>query len=168
MKSSHKLFCPTYVLDAHVQSARGAGPPKWELPSQIGVYLGHSPFRAGSVVLVWHPTTGRVSLQYHVVFNNDFSTLPYMKSITLTQNWEDIVKYSTEISTTKYINLADIWLNGQSAEGATDQLSYPFAIVTNHKKRPWTNTPGSPSPSKVIHNSNSEGDNLHGISSLYS
>ena len=30
VKSYHTLFCPTYVLDARLQSAGGAGPPKWE------------------------------------------------------------------------------------------------------------------------------------------
>ena len=29
-KSYYTLFCPTYVLDARLQSSGGAGPPKWE------------------------------------------------------------------------------------------------------------------------------------------
>ena len=74
----HTLFCPVYVLDARLQSAGGAGPPKWEPRSRIGVYLGHSPFHAGSVALVFNPTTGRVSPQFHVVFDDDFTTVPYM------------------------------------------------------------------------------------------
>ena len=49
VKTYHTLFCPVYVLDTHAQSAGGPGPPKWEPPSCIGVYLGHSPFHAGSV-----------------------------------------------------------------------------------------------------------------------
>jgi len=61
VKSFHTLFCPIYVLDARLQNAGGAGPPKWEPRSRIGIYLGHSPFHAGSVALVWNPTTGRVS-----------------------------------------------------------------------------------------------------------
>ena len=31
--------------------------------SRIGLYLGHPPFHAGSIVLVWGPTIGRVSPQ---------------------------------------------------------------------------------------------------------
>ena len=65
-------------LDSRLQSAGGPGPPKWEPRSQIGIYLGHSPFHAGSVTLVFNPLTGQVSPQYHVVFDNDFSTVPYM------------------------------------------------------------------------------------------
>ena len=99
VKSYHTLFCPTYVLYARLQSAGGAGPPKWEPRSRIGVYLGHSPFHAGSVALVWDPTTGRVIPKYHVVFDDDFTTVPYMEAGTLPYNWEDLVKYSSEMAT---------------------------------------------------------------------
>ena len=72
------------------------------------------------MTLVWNPTTGRVSSQYYVVFEDDFSTVPYMKAGMLPPNWEDHVKYSSEMATTKYVNLEYTWLNGQSAEGAMD------------------------------------------------
>ena len=91
VKSFHTLFCPIYALDAYLQSAGGAGPPKWEPRSRIGLYLGHSPLHAGSVALVWNPTTGRVSPQYQVVFNDDFSTVPYMEAGTVPPHWEDLV-----------------------------------------------------------------------------
>ena len=52
VKYFHTLFCPIYTLDARLQSAGDAGLPKWEPRSRIGVYLGHSPFHAGSVKLV--------------------------------------------------------------------------------------------------------------------
>ena len=70
VKYFHTLFCPIYALDTLLQSAGGAGPPKWEPRSRIGVYLGHYPFHAGSVALVWNPNTGRLIPQYHVVFDD--------------------------------------------------------------------------------------------------
>ena len=76
VKYFHALFYPSYVLNRRLKSAGGPGPPKWELRSRIGVYLGNSPFHAGSVALVWNPTTVQISPQYHVVFNNEFSTVP--------------------------------------------------------------------------------------------
>lgn len=97
VKTYHTLFCPIYVLDARAQSAGGPGPPKWEPRSRIGVYLGHSSFHAGSVALVFNPRTGRVSPQYHVVFDDTFSTVPYMDAGTVPPNWPDLVKYSTEL-----------------------------------------------------------------------
>ena len=71
------------------------------------------------------------------------------------------------MATTIEVNLADTWLNGQSAANATDHLSYPFTIVTDQTKRPRTDTPESQdsSPRSKIQTSISEGDNSHGISS---
>ena len=64
VKYFHTLFCPIYALDARLQCAGDAGPPKWEQRSSIGVYLGHSLFHAGKVALNWNPTTEIVSPQY--------------------------------------------------------------------------------------------------------
>ena len=55
VKSYHTLFFPKNVLDAHLQSSGGAGPPKWESRSWIVAYLGHLTFHAGNVALVWNP-----------------------------------------------------------------------------------------------------------------
>ena len=70
VKSFHTLFSLIYVLDARLQNSGGAAPPKWEPLSRIGVYLGHSPFHAGSFALVWNTTTGCVSPKYHILFDN--------------------------------------------------------------------------------------------------
>ena len=86
VKSYHTLFCPTYVLDARRQNSRGAGPPKWEPRSQIGLYLGHSLVHAGNVALVWNPTTVLLSPQYHVIFDDDSTTVPYMEDGNLPTN----------------------------------------------------------------------------------
>ena len=85
---------------------------KWEPRSRIGVYLGDLPFPTRSVALVWNPNTGRVSPQYHVVFDNYFSTVTFMEASTIPRNWEDLVKYSSERATTKDVTLEDTWLNG--------------------------------------------------------
>ena len=102
------------MLEARLQNYGGAGPPKLEQISHTGVYLGHSPFHSGSVTLVWNPTTGRVSPQYHIVFYNEFSTAPYMEAGTIPPNWENLVKHSSEMATAQYVNLEDTWLQGQS------------------------------------------------------
>jgi hypothetical protein len=91
VKTFYSLFCPMYVLDARAQSAGGPGPPKWEPRSCIGICLGHSPFHTGSVVLVFNLHTGRVSPQYHIVFNDTFSTIPFMDAGTVPPHWEDLL-----------------------------------------------------------------------------
>ena len=110
--SYHTLFCPIYVLDSRSQSAGAIGPPKWEPRSRIGIYLGHSPFHAGSVALVFNPTTGLVSPQYHVVFDDNFSTVPYMNKGEVPDNWDELYKYSRELATDEDYDLAESWFRG--------------------------------------------------------
>jgi hypothetical protein len=73
VKTLHTMFCPCFVLDSRLHNAGSIGPPKWEPRSNICEYLGHSPLHAGSVALVSNPSTGHVSPQYHVVFDDEFT-----------------------------------------------------------------------------------------------
>ena len=92
-----------------------------------------------------------------MVFDDYFSTVPYMEAGTLPPNWEDLVKYSSDMATTKDVNLAKTWLNSQYEVVATDQLSDPFTIVTDNTKCRKTYTQGSSSLINNIHTSISEG-----------
>jgi hypothetical protein len=82
-------------LDSRLQSGI-AGPPKWEPRSRLGIYVGHSPSHAGSVALVLNPRTGHVSPQFHVVFDNLFTTVSYMKKSEVPPNWAELVEKSSE------------------------------------------------------------------------
>ncbi len=137
VKTFHTLFCPVYMLDSQAQSAGGPGPPKWEPCSCIGVYLGHSPFHAGSVALIFNPRTGWVSPQYHVIFNDTFSTIPYMDAGTVPPHWEDLLKHSSEKATDEEFSLAEDWMDlikkmpgDQSNVTAGSRITDPFAVVT--------------------------------------
>ena len=74
----HTFGCPVYVLDARLQSVGGAGPPKWDPRYRLGIYVGHSPSHAGSVALVLNPESGLISPQFHVVFDNNFTTVLHL------------------------------------------------------------------------------------------
>ena len=108
-KTLHTLFCTVYVLDSRAKSAEGPDPLKWGPKSCIVVYLWHSPFHAGSVSLVFNPSTGRVSPKFHVVFDNYFTAVPYMNTGTTTPNWADLVFHLSELSTYEYFELAQNW-----------------------------------------------------------
>ena len=76
------------------------------------------------MVLVWNPSTARVSPQYHVVFNNDITTVTYMEAGTLPPTWEDLVEHSCETATDEDIELADSWISAVVDMGADkDQIS---------------------------------------------
>ena len=90
----HTWGCPVYILDAANQGAIGT--PKWEPRSHIGIYLGHSSCHAGTVALVLNLATGLVSPQYHVVFDDKFSTVPYLQSSTPPPNWISLLENNSE------------------------------------------------------------------------
>ena len=166
VKTFHTLFCPVYVLDARSQSAGGPGTPKWEPRSRIGVYLGHSPFHAGSVALVFNPRTGRVSPQYHVVFDDTFSTVPYMDAGTHPPHWEDLLRHSSEKATDEDFELAQDWMDiterlpGQSNDTAGSRITDPYAVMSdlapaggepsNLTTAPTVSPSVPPSPSTIV------------------
>ena len=78
-KEEHTLFCPVYCLDAKLQRGIG-GIPKWDPRSRLGVFVGHSPDHESNVALVLNPRTGLVSSQYHVIFDDTFSTIGHLQS----------------------------------------------------------------------------------------
>lgn len=95
VKHEHPLFCPVYTLHKKLQGGIG-GIPKWEPKSNAGVYLGQSPEHSSDVALVLDLRTGLVSPQYHVVFDDTFSTVDYIRSAKEPSNWEKLCKYHTE------------------------------------------------------------------------
>ena len=94
----HTWGCPAYVLAAQNQSGT-IGTPKWEPRANAGIYLGRSPSHAGNVALILSLCTGLVSPQYHVVFDDDFSTVAYLDSSDPPPNWPEIVRQHREVST---------------------------------------------------------------------
>ena len=52
-----------------------------------------------------------------------------MEAGTLPPNWQELIKHSSEKATTEDVFKADTWLSDQKIVDATDQLTYPFAIV---------------------------------------
>ena len=116
----HTFGCPCFVLDARLQSGLGTV-PKWEPRSRLGIYVGHSPAHAGTVALVLNPRTGHVSPQFHIVFDDLFTTVPFMNKSQVPPNWADLVKNSAEIATTEKFDVAKTWLfpTADSGDSAT-------------------------------------------------
>ena len=79
LKDIHTWEYPLYIVDPTLQQVRKI--PKWQPRSRKGIFLGFN-FKYGSeVLLVLNPSTGHISHQFHVVFDNVFSTVTYMSNI---------------------------------------------------------------------------------------
>ena len=65
--------CPSFVLDPTLQDGRKL--PKFKKRSRCGVYLGKSLSHSNSVGLILNPETGHISPQFHVVYDELYSTV---------------------------------------------------------------------------------------------
>jgi hypothetical protein len=70
----HVFGSPVYVLHKTLQDATGSG-HKWRSRCWQGIYLGHSPMHAGNVALVYNPDTSHVTPQFHVTWDDTFSSV---------------------------------------------------------------------------------------------
>ena len=69
----HVWGCPVYVLDKAM--ADGKKLPRWKPRSTRGILMGLSTRHATTVPLVLNPNTGYITPQFHVVFDDWFSTI---------------------------------------------------------------------------------------------
>ena len=69
----HVWGCPCYVLDPKLQD--GHKLPKWKPRPRRGMFVGLSPRHSSRVPLVLIPRTGKISPQFHVVFDDWFTSV---------------------------------------------------------------------------------------------
>jgi len=70
---AHVWGCPAIVLEPQLQNNKKL--PKWNRHAQVGQFLGYSDEHLSLVANVHHLSTGYVSPQFHVVFDDLFETV---------------------------------------------------------------------------------------------
>jgi len=105
----HSFGLPCFVLDSRLQSGVG-GAPKWEPRSRFGIYVCHSSSHAGLVALILNPRTGYVSPQFHVVFDDHFTTVLFMEKNEVPPHWAKLIENSCKKVTEEHYELAKTWL----------------------------------------------------------
>ena len=116
LRDFHPFGCPVYVLGSPLQD--NSPLPKWNPRARVGIYLGQSPCHASSVALVLNPRTLHVSPQFHLVFDDEFSTVPFLSNGEIPPHWSDLVSRSAQLVTSEEFDLATSWahnfINGKS------------------------------------------------------
>ena len=74
----HVWGCPVYVLDPKLQDGKKL--PKWNPRTRRGQYLGYSPEHSSLIGRILNVTTGFISPQYHVVYDDLFTSVPNAES----------------------------------------------------------------------------------------
>ena len=92
---SHVWGCPVYVLEADLQDGKKI--PKWNPRARLGIFVWFSNVHSSLVPLVLNTHTGKISPQYHVVFDDKFSTVHSPPSNErLSEQWARIFKLDRE------------------------------------------------------------------------
>jgi Integrase core domain. len=91
LQNFHTFGCPCYVLDHRLQSG-SIGPPKWDPMLPLRIFVVFSPHHSRTVVMVLNPNTGLVSPQFHVIFDDHFWTLKFLRTDTTPQFWTDLCR----------------------------------------------------------------------------
>ncbi len=65
---SHVFGCLVYVLNAALQD--GQKLPQWAPRACLGIFLGFSSLYSSQVPIVMNVDTGKISLQFHVIFDD--------------------------------------------------------------------------------------------------
>ena len=108
LKHLHVWGCPTYILNYKL--AVGQKLPKWEPRSRRGVYLGTSTEHSSNVPLVLTLKTGSITPQYHVVFDDFFTTA--VSEGDIPETWDKLFRYSSQS-----------WDNYEDADENNQELS---------------------------------------------
>jgi Reverse transcriptase (RNA-dependent DNA polymerase) len=74
----HVWGCPAYVLDPKLQDGKKI--PKWQPRSRRGQYLGVATDHSSTIGRILNLATGHISPQYHVVYDDHFTTVPNSES----------------------------------------------------------------------------------------
>ena len=142
-RRAHVFGCPVYVLDPKLQD--GHKIPKWDPRARLGMFLGYSDVHSSLVPLVLNVRTGKISPQYHVIFDDEFATVHSTNEIPFGKQWTQILKLTKElyldveytsggkIDNSFYPPLDDEWITDEmTAENVLDEtINLPFVDADN-------------------------------------
>jgi len=95
-RRAHVFGCPVYVLEPKLQDGKKI--PKWNPRSCLGMFMGFSALHSSLVQLVLNVRTGKISPQYHVIFDDKFETVASLPSNeSLSKQWNKLFKLDCEV-----------------------------------------------------------------------
>ena len=120
--------CPVFVLEPRLQDGRKI--PKWEPKARMGQNLGFSESHSSSINLIRNLRTERVSPQYHVVYDELFTTVVQEEITEPDSLWENLFNNSRD-------HILDEQENGTSIDEMPDlhQDWFPSSESTSNSRR---------------------------------
>ena len=75
------------------------------------MYFGRSPVHSGNVALVLNPSSGHVSSQFNVLFDEGITLIPSLHSTTILVNLANLASEFSESVRMPYIDSSKLWFN---------------------------------------------------------
>jgi hypothetical protein len=101
----------------------------------MGIYVGWSLSHAAKVSLILNPRTGHISPQFHIVYEDDFTTVPYFCTATVPPHWAELVVSSATIEfyTQKQISTWQLLpeINVESGDFTSDSFIQSTVVTTS-------------------------------------
>ena len=118
LNNLHVWGCPAYVLEPKLQDGKKI--PRWKPRSRRGVFLGLASKYASTVPLVLNPSTLHISPQFHVVFDDLFTTvLSQAEEDHPPPEWSDLCitsRYQSDFDHNDPVRLDDEWLSSDELD----------------------------------------------------
>ena len=156
LKDIHVWGCPVFVLDPTLQ--QGKKLPRWEPRARQGIFVGFSRVHSSDVPLVLNTKTGNISPQYHVVFDDTFSTVesltpaedppPFWNEIGLDESVYSTYVHRIPLDPGDSTVLHQEWLTDAEIEARTRTQVRDVSVRGTFT--PPTFTPPSSNPSPVL------------------
>ena len=116
LRNLHVWGCPVYVLNPSLQAGKKI--PRWEPRSKLGVFCGLSTLHSSEVPQVLNLTTGSITTQFHVIFDDLFTTVPSIeREDEPPSHWEDLcLEQTTLIPNETSSSLSHEWQSTEDVE----------------------------------------------------
>ena len=83
-----------------------------------------------------NPNSGLVSPQFHLVFYDNFETVPHIRSGTVPENWEQLVASSKEKSLEGFYDVKKTWFEGKVDPSADPQAAANHQMSSSAASHP--------------------------------
>ena len=148
----HTWRCPTFVLEPKLQKS-GLNIPKWQPLSRKGLNMGFSKIHFSLVALILNQSTGSISPQFHLVFDDLFSTVHANESET-PREWNKLIsmpsaRFQVVVDESAELELADEWLTPTEQESRMQQQR--AKVISNIGREPVSTTNAAEDLSKSNH-----------------
>ena len=140
LRRAHVWGCPVYVLDPKLQDGKKL--PKWSPRAKRGMFVGQSLDHATSIGRILNLETGSITSQFHVVYDDFFTTVPSVDATKTQEEIENSIPWDDFLSTNaeRYVedevddNGRPIPLPDLDEEWMTDEERIDFRRQREHRE----------------------------------